>query len=530
MTMAISEDSHLTIAFYSTQIKICVLLSSYEGVGSDFEDYGYQDPSLYVKQHEFVPRYIKKDTAAQQIDKVCDENFDLIINFIWGQRIDAVAGIDAVEYLESKGVPFIGNNSKFLSLSKADFKKAAAGSVLVPGESKFPLIVKPATGCGSLHMTEQSVCHNSDELKEQIALLKSKTPDDIIVEEFIVGQEISVMVIEVDDEVIAMNPIVYEFPAETTPTQKFLHFKNKFDAVDQGTIKFKLYDGDLLDKLKETACKAYRALDVSGCGYARVDIRASGEDLYVLEVNPTPAFFYKVGNEFGDDYVISHCFPGGHEGFMETLIKTKLRSSRMLEVKKTYDHMSDKYNDIMHSSHYPKVVADIVARYSFQGAVLDLGCGTGEIGTLIQDVHDATMTGIDISPKMVAQAKHYKKVYLGEMQNIIPFVGNFDHVVSFGALHFLHKEEFVNVLDRCFAQSRHSITVGIEGVSDDFNKRLTEIGKEHLHTYDHTPIIDSYSIPEGWRLVHKQREFFWKSPSTEDELYVTTYRFEAFEQ
>ncbi|KAG0331518.1 hypothetical protein BG000_010823 [Podila horticola] len=139
------------------------------------------------------------------------------------------------------------------------------------------------------------------------------------------------------------------------------------------------------------------------------------------------------------------------------------------------------------------------------------------------------MTGIDISPKMVAQAKHYKKVYLGEMQNIIPFVGNFDHVVSFGALNFLQKEEFVSMMDRCFAQSRYSITVGIDGVSDEFNKRMTEIGKDHMRTYDHTPIIDSYSIPEGWRLVHKQREFFWKSPSTGDEVYGTNYRFEAIE-
>ncbi|KAF9274338.1 hypothetical protein BGZ88_003105 [Linnemannia elongata] len=530
MTIVVSEDSLLTIAFYSPQMKIGVLLSSYEGVGSDFQDYGYQDPSLYVKQHDFVLRYITKDTAVQQIDEVCEENFDLLINFLWGQRIDGVAGIDAVEYLESKGVPFIGNSSKLLSISKADFKKAAAGIVLVPGESKFPLIVKPATRSGSRHMTEKSVCHNPNELKEQIALLKSKTPDGIIVEEFIEGEEISVMVVEVDDEVIAMNPIMYEFPAETTPTQKFLHFNNKFDSVDQGTIKFHLYQGDILDRLKETACKAYQALNVSGCGYARIDIRASGEDLYVLEVNPTPAFFHKLGTDFGDDYVISHCFPGGHKGFMETLIKTKLRSSQMLEVKKTYDLMSDKYNDTMHTRNYPNVVSDIAARYSFQGSVLDLGCGTGEVGTLIQAVHNATLTGIDISPKMVAHAKHYEKVYLGEMQNIMPFVGNFDHVVSFGALLFLKKEMFLNVMDRYFAQSRHSITVGIEDISDEFNKHLAEMGKEQLHTYNNTPIIDFYTIPEGWRLVHKQRDFFWTSPSTGDEVYGTAYRFETFEK
>ncbi|KAF9900795.1 hypothetical protein EC991_006881 [Linnemannia zychae] len=529
MTIVISENLVLTVAFYSQQMKICVLLSSYEGTGSDFEEYGYQDPSRYVKQHEFVLRYITKDNAVQQIDKVCEENFDLVINFLRGQRADAIAGIDAVEYLERKGLPFIGNSSKFLSISKADFKKAAAGIVLVPGESKFPLIIKPTTGCGSLYMTEKSMCHNTDELEEQIALLKSKTSYGIVVEEFIEGKEISVIVVEVDDEVIAMNPIVYEFPVETTPTQKFLYFNNKFGAVDQSTIKFHLYQGDLLNRLKETACKAFRVLNVSGCGYARVDIRASGEDLYVLGVNPTPAFFYKLGNDFGDDYVISHCFPGGHEGFMETLIKTKLRSSRILELKAIYDHMSDKYNDdIMHPSNYYKVFAGIVSRYSFQGSVLDLGCGTGGIGTLIQAVHSATLTGIDISPKMVAQAKHYEKVYLGEMQNIMPFVGNFDHVVSFCALNFLQKEMFLNILDMCFAQSRHSITLGIDDISEEFIKHLAEMGKEPI--YNNTPVIDSYTIPKGWRLVHKQRDFFWNSPSTGDEVYGTSYRFEAFEE
>ncbi|KAG0195821.1 hypothetical protein BGX28_000556 [Mortierella sp. GBA30] len=507
-------------------MKICVLLSSYEGIGSDFEDYGYQDPSLYVKQHEFVLRYIKKDTAVQQIDEACEENFDLFINYLWGQKIDIVAGIDALKYLESKDVPFIGTSSKFLSLSKVDFKNSASGIVQYPGESKFPLIVKPATGCGSLHMTEKSVCHNLDELTEQIALLKSKTSDDIIVQEFIVGQEISVMVVEIDDDVVAMTPIVYEFPAETEPTQEFLHFKNKFEAIDQGIIKFKLYDGDLLDRLKETACKAYQALDVSGSGYARVDIRASGEDIYVLEVNHTPAFFCPIGNTFGDDYVISNCFPGGHEGFMEALIRTKLRSVRALELKKTYDIMHDKYDDYFYSSNYPKVFGDVIARYSFQGAVLDLGCGTGKFGTMIQAVHDATMTGIDISPKMAAHAKHYKKVYVGEMENVIPFVDNFDHVVSCGALHFLQKELFLSVLDRCFTISGRSITVGIEAITDEYNKHLAEVGLETLICYDNTPCIDSYTIPEGWRLVHKQRDFFWNSPKTGDDVYGTVYRFE----
>lgn len=203
------------------------------------------------------------------------------------------------------------------------------------------MIVKPATGRGSLRTTEKYVCHNPSELKEQIAMLKSKTPDDIIVEVFIVGQEISVMVHRSQRWSACHDSDRVRISGRDKLTQKFLHYKNKFGIVDQGTIKFKLYDGDLMDRLKETACRAYRAIDVFGCRYAGIDIRASGEDLYVLGVNSTPTV-YKVGNDFGDDYMISGGFSGSHEGFMETLIKTKLRFIQMLEVTKTYDLLSDK--------------------------------------------------------------------------------------------------------------------------------------------------------------------------------------------
>ncbi|KAF9577503.1 xylitol dehydrogenase [Lunasporangiospora selenospora] len=118
---------------------------------------------------------------------------------------------------------------------------------------------------------------------------------------------------------------------------------------------------------------------------------------------------HEIGNESGDDYVISQCFPGGHEGFMETLIRIKLRSSRVLQVKEANDLMSDTYDHLIHDRNNLKLVADIVARYSFKGEILNLGYGAGNIGTLILAVHDANLTGVDISPKTMIHAKHYKK-------------------------------------------------------------------------------------------------------------------------
>jgi hypothetical protein len=72
--------------------------------------------------------------------------------------------------------------------------------------------------------------------------------------------------------------------------------------------------------------------------------------------------------------------------------------------------------------------------------------------------------------------------------------------------------------------------MGIEGVSDKFNKRLAEMGKEYLYTYDNASIMDSYIIPEGWRLVHKQQEIFWTTPSTRNEVCSTAYKYKAFEE
>ncbi|KAF9287289.1 hypothetical protein BGZ68_002001 [Mortierella alpina] len=517
-------------------MKICVFVSSYEGVESDFEDLDpYQDPSRHVKSHDFHLRYIKKETAEQQIDQACVEGFDLFINFLWGQRSDSVAGIDAVQYLESKGLPFIGTSSKFLSLSKVDFKKAASGVVQVPGETQFPLIIKPSRGCCSLHMTEKSVCYNPDQLSQQISLLRTKTSDDIIVEEFITGQEFTVIVVEVDDDVIAMAPYVCEFPADTEPMQQFLHFQNKIEGIHKGVVKFRQYEGELFEELQNTACKAYRALDVFGSGYARIDIRVAADNsIFVLEVNPVPAFFYEISNNKSntiDDSIISQCFPRGHEGLMDNMIATKLRNHTERGIKKNYDIMSASYDNLAYSqATFPHVLGKIVAKFPFQGAVLDLGSGTGIFGSLIQASYDSTLTGIDLSPLMAAKAKHYKRVYIGTIQRMLPFVGRFDHVVSSGALYFLDKESLLSVMDRCFVIAEQSITFGIEEIPDAYNRHLLAMGLKEMYSHNHISIVDSYVVPGGWHLVYKERHFLWFSPKTGDDVYGTIYRYERLSQ
>jgi D-alanine-D-alanine ligase-like ATP-grasp enzyme len=298
---------------------------------------------------------------------------------MWGQEDDKVAGIEALKYIESLNVPVIGTNSKFLSMSKLDFKiSAEKNNILTPNyylfekedrldkldniNLKFPLIIKPTKGCGSLYMTEKSICYNIEELKEQIEILSKNINCEILIEEFIIGREFSIMVIEDKYDIMAMKPIIYEFPKNMSVMKQFLYFENKFDAIDNKEITYKLYDEneELMEKIKEIGCKSYKSLNVTGSGYARIDMRVDDKNnIFVLEVNPTPAFFCQLNNEFGDDYVIQKCFENGHNELMDYIINTKLYQINCCEIEKNYDEFSEKYDESFNESNYPYLLENI---------------------------------------------------------------------------------------------------------------------------------------------------------------------------
>jgi D-alanine-D-alanine ligase-like ATP-grasp enzyme len=527
--------------------KICILVSSYEGANSEFEKYDeYQDPSRYVTKYDFHLKCIKKETAIEQLNEIYKENFDIYISFLWGQEYDNVAGIDALKYMEKLNVLIIGTNSKFLSMSKLDFKKSVKKvGIFTPNyylfkkeeneikdlNLKYPLIIKPENGCGSLYMTDKSVCYNEKELKEQLKILMEKVDRDILIEEFIIGKEFSIMVIENKNDVIAMEPIVYNFPENTSPTQQFLHFENKFEAVDNGEIEYKIYDEnkELINKIKEVGCNSYKSLNVTGSGYARIDMRIDdNNNVYVLEINHTPAFFCQIDNEFGDDYIIQKCFKNGHIGLVDHLIATKIdQIEEGIIIKNTYDNLSEKYNEFFNKSNFPFLLENISKIYDFNGNVLDLGCGTGMFGDIIlKHNNNINLTGIDASPKMSEKAKKYKKIHIGLIQNIINNIERFEHIISSGTLHFLNNVYFEKVLFRIFEIASKSITLTIEDIPDIYNKNLIDKGIINMYSYNNTKIIDNFIIPNEWNIVYKEKVFMWDSPSTGDKIYGTIYRYE----
>jgi D-ala D-ala ligase C-terminus/Methyltransferase domain len=357
----------------------------------------------------------------------------------WGIEADDVAGVEATSYLESKGVVILTNPSTFLAKNKIDLQKVADKCGLrVPGNTpgKYPKIVKYADRYGSLSLDEKSVCHTEDEVLQRVKLLKESntvTVLDILVQDYVIGSEFSVIVVEMGREVVGLTPLQYIFPEGTPHDQEFLTWYNKFEAVDKGIIKHSFVEDEPnKSNLQTAAVEAFKALGVSGGGgWARVNMRLeeSTGDVYVIEVNSIPVVFYPKGNTFGDDLVVGEKFPGGQAAFFDVLLATKQiqlgwHAKRFEHVAAIYDEFATIYDPIKRCSGLNEVEQYFAANFDFSGTVLDLACGTGVFGCILHDRGiSAEVTGVDISRGMVEAPdikNHYKRpIRIGPMEELI---------------------------------------------------------------------------------------------------------------
>ncbi|MBI2869404.1 MAG: ATP-grasp domain-containing protein [Chloroflexi bacterium] len=151
----------------------------------------------------------------------------------------------------------------------------------------FPCIVKPETEDGSHGLTTDSVVHDLEALKKQVALVSSAYGEQALVEEFIGGREVNVTIL--GNRALPVSEIIYNLP-EDAP--RILTFAAKWSPgspyyeATKPVCPAVFADGEA-GLVQAMAARVYR---LAGCrGYARVDMRydAAGK-LYVLELNPNP--------------------------------------------------------------------------------------------------------------------------------------------------------------------------------------------------------------------------------------------------
>ncbi|QMW39184.1 hypothetical protein G4B11_002464 [Aspergillus flavus] len=555
-------------------MRICVLQSSYQGSESMLKglDTDLPNPGAFTSQHTFENRFIRKDTAKEEIDSCVKEGFDFYLNFLWGTLDDDVAGIQASQYFESLGVPSAGIRSWERSRTKNDFYKEARkrGAPRVPGTDRFPLFVKPANGCASQMIDERSVCHDEGELREalrriNVELYESRlnrgrslgVPDfkayadgfdpvtrseDIVVQEYIPGKEYIVSVIELGDSAVALNPCIVKTKG-LSANEKFLTFDLKFDSETRFELIEKKDNPALYDRLQTTALEAFKTGMFHGSHMGcDVDLRVRPDgEVFAIEVNPQPAAFL-VNCNFQDLPIISS-FPGGHQAVINVFIANYMlqnNHSISSKVAATYDGLASDYDNLQSGTRMPQIVRGIVEKFDFQGNIFDLACGTGIFGRLLSEckpgshrrAHTGSLVGFDISSMMVETCRStgiYDAVYIDRMQtcllNNLDY-GDVDHIVCLSAIHFLSPEEFTFVLVLCFLMAHKSITIGVDEIPDGYNESLQALGHHHMYSTNHVANMELFGEPRGWRLATRHREFAWKSFTTQHEVWTTYYRFE----
>jgi SAM-dependent methyltransferase len=479
---------------------------------------------------------------------------------MWGTLDDPTAGVLESQYFESLNLPSYGIRSWERSMSKNDFYQIARrrGAPPVPGTDRFPLFVKQAKGCVDELIDDQSVCHNQEELERALrrinvalydgrvrraeamgiedakAFAESYNPvgrdsDDIVVQEYIDGQDYGCTVIEMGDACIALAP--YKF--DTKEGQRILTFDTKFDHETRFELLQKKDNPVLFERLQKAAIEAFL---ISGCQGSNtgcdVDLRARPDgDVVVIEVTPQPA-----------GLPIIHSLPGGHSVLTNIyianyLLRNAAQQGVSEQIAEEYDSFASQYDTmIAKTSTIAAGIKALTDSYDFDGTVFDLACGTGVFGRMLVESKPARasrLLGFDISSRMGDICRStglYEHVHIESMEeallNCHRFAERVDHIVCFSALHLLRPEIFAFVLVLCFTLAKKSISISIDEITDVYNENMEKTGLGFMYSRNHLAGMLAFREPPNWRLTKRTRQYSWSSAATGDEIYTTYFRFD----
>lgn len=205
-----------------------------------------------------------------------------------------ISSFNCMNKVISKNI-FIRNKiltPKFFSLKKKDRTNNIIKKLLKKKNINFPVVIKPVSEGSSLGV---KICKSFKELNRSSRQL-FKRYDDLIIEQFIGGQEIQVAVINNK----SLGAI------ELVPRRSFYDYKAKYtkEAKTQHIMPAKIKKNKYIEVLK-IAKKAHIAL---GCkGVSRTDFKFYKNKFYLLEINTQPgmtdlSLVPEIANYYGIDF------------------------------------------------------------------------------------------------------------------------------------------------------------------------------------------------------------------------------------
>ncbi|MCK9594055.1 MAG: ATP-grasp domain-containing protein [Candidatus Omnitrophica bacterium] len=250
-----------------------------------------------------------------------------LMDFFMHNRVDMVFNIAEGKHgkfreseipaiLEYLNIPYTGSDTFSLALAlnkamtkkilKADniptplFQVFSKGDEILDPQLKFPLILKPNLEGSAKGIGRSNVVNNEIDLYAKVRELSSIYHQEVLVEEFIEGKELTVGILE-NGKALILPILEIDFSSCARSGEFFYSWRMKeFQGDDSQGLTPTFHcparlDSETESLVKEAALKTHRAV---GCyDISRTDIRLSKDNIpYVLEINPLPGLNPKESN------------------------------------------------------------------------------------------------------------------------------------------------------------------------------------------------------------------------------------------
>jgi D-alanine-D-alanine ligase len=205
---------------------------------------------------------------------------------------------------EQLGLPFTGSGAYVCALTldkQATKMMAQRAGVPTPGWAffdaerplgdlpplRYPVIVKPNFEGSSKGITAESVVHHPDGLRPVVQRLLANHASGVLVEEFIVGQDITVPWLEATG---VLEPASYRLEVEgVQPGFEIYDYALKNELSDQVHVEVPARTSpQTAGLLQELTARLMRELDVRDLGRADFRVTEDGQ-VYLIEVNALPS-------------------------------------------------------------------------------------------------------------------------------------------------------------------------------------------------------------------------------------------------
>ena len=147
---------------------------------------------------------------------------------------------------------------------------------------RYPLITKLNGIHGAVEITFDSISFNEKHLRQRVKHMTTTYDQPVLIEEFIVGREISAALLEGLNKKVYMGEILIDYPGDHT--YSFKSFELQWQSKYQNAIKYQKYNDPIL---VEYVKKAFNIADMAD--YARFDIRLDNSGRYFfIDANTNP--------------------------------------------------------------------------------------------------------------------------------------------------------------------------------------------------------------------------------------------------